>query len=217
MNKNSKNAGYVLPKWWGWIKYLTYKFNLKYLVLPVIYLIIALVMIPNEISIINENNYVSLDTFNTIALTNDDKVDIILEKYNLTYNEFKVIVGVVLAEADDTYEDAYAVINTLYNRTHSKNWVGFADNKFGKGKGNSMYYQAIMPNQFTVYASGSYKKHMNNTDSLGYQAIIDFLYTENMMHDYLSFRADYIKVDGSESYSPKGNNYFGKIKEENRI
>ncbi len=217
MNKNSENTGYVLPKWWGWMKYLIIKYNLKYLVLPLMYVIIALMVVPNEISIINENNYVSLDTFKTIALTNIDKKDIILEKYNLTNNEFNVIVGVVLAEADDTYEDAYAVINTIYNRTHSKNWIGFASKRFGKDKGKSLYYQVILPNQFTVYASGSYKRKMHNTDSLGYQAIIDFLYTEKVMHNYLSFRADYIKVANSESYSPKGNNYFGEIKEENRI
>ena len=81
----------------------------------------------------------------------------------------------------------------------------------------NMYYQAIAPNQFTVYQSGSYKRHINDTDSVGYQAIIDFLYTEKIMHNYLSFRADYIKVSGSESFSPKGNNYFSVIKEENRI
>ncbi len=216
MNNFEDNA-YVLPKLWGWIKYIIYKYNLKYLVLPLIYLGLAMAIVPKPIIITNVNDYVSLDTFKTIALTNSDKVDIILDKYHLSMNEFKVLVGVVLSESDDTYEDAYAVINTIYNRTHSKNWVRIINSKFGKDKGMNMYYQAIAPNQFTVYQSGSYKRHMNDTESVGYQAIIDFLYTEKIMHNYLSFRADYIKVAGSESFSPKGNNYFSVIKEENRI
>ena len=81
----------------------------------------------------------------------------------------------------------------------------------------NLYYQAISPNQFTVYASGTYKKHMNAVDSAGYDAIVDFLYTENIMHNYLSFRSHSIKVNGSESFSKKGNNYFNTIIEENRI
>ena len=116
-----------------------------------------------------------------------------------------------------SYEDAYAVINTIYNRTHAKNWVRSVNGHFGKGKGNSMYYQAISPNQFTVYKSGSYKKHLNETKSVGYTAIIDFLYTEDIMHNYLSFRSHSIKVNGSESFSSKGNNYFGVLTDANRI
>ena len=88
-----------------------------------------MVIVPKPIIITNVNDYVSLDTFKTIALTNTDKVDIILDKYHLSTSEFKVLVGVVLSEADDTYEDAYAVINTIYNRTHSKNWVRIIDSK----------------------------------------------------------------------------------------
>ena len=142
----------------------------------------------------------------------------ILEKYNLTENEFKVLCGIVLSEAEyNSYEDAYAVINTIYNRTHSKNWVTSVDNHFGKGKGVSLYYQAISPNQFTVYKSGAYKKYMNSTDLVGYKAIIDFLYTEDIMHNYLSFRSNSIKINNSESFSEKGNNYFNVMKEENRI
>ena len=124
----------------------------------------------------------------------------------------------MLSEAKSkSYEDAYAVINTIYNRTHAKNWVRSVSNNFGKDKGTSLYYQAIQPGQFTVYKSGSYKRHLNETNSVGYNAIIDFLYSEEVMHDYLSFRSHSIKVNGSESFASGGNNYFNKLTLKNRI
>ena len=132
--------------------------------------------------------------------------------------KLNILSAIVLTEAqNNSYEDAYAVINTIYNRTHSKNWVKSISNKYGKDKGTNLYYQAIAPRQFVVYEHGSYKKNLNNTKSVGYDAIIDFLYTEDVMHNYLSFRAHNIKIKNSETFSNKGNNYFNPIKEKNRI
>ena len=202
----------VLHKMWSGVKN-----NLKYLAMPIMYLVIIVSVVPSPKTIVNIIDDKRLSSYNTVKLEKSEKIKYILNKYNLSKNEFNILCGIVLSEADSTYEDAYAVINTIYNRTHSKNWVRSVDNKFGKDKGMNLYYQAISPNQFTVYASGSYKKHMNDTDSVGYDAIIDFLYTENIMHNYLSFRSHSIKVNGSESFSKKGNNYFSTIKEENRI
>lgn len=210
--------GPVLHNLWGWIKNIIYKYNLRYLALPIIYLMVILIVVPSANTVINMVTYHEMDSYTVAILTKDEKVKNILEKYNMTEQQFKVLCGIVLSEAEyNSYEDAYAVINTIYNRTHSKNWVRSIDNNFGKGKGTNLYYQAISPNQFTVYASGSYKKHMNDTNNLGYDAIIDFLYTENTMHNYLSFRSHSIKINNSESFSKNGNNYFGEIKEENRI
>ena len=89
--------------------------------------------------------------------------------------------------------------------------------RMGKDRGNSLYYQAIAPRQFVVYEHGSYKKNLGNTESVGYDAIIDFLYTEEVMHNYLSFRAHSIKIKNSESFSKKGNNYFNELKSGNRV
>lgn len=202
----------LLHKMWSGIKN-----NLKYLAMPIMYLAIIVSAVPSPKTIVNITDNKRLSSYNTVILDKNEKINYILNKYNLSKSEFSVLCGIVLSEADDTYEDAYAVINTIYNRTHSKNWVISVDNKFGKGKGMNLYYQAISPNQFTVYASGTYKRHMNKVDSTGYDAIIDFLYTENVMHNYLSFRSHSIKVNDSESFSKKGNNYFNTIKEENRI
>ena len=190
----------------------------KYLVLPIIYVIIGFMVVPNRVIELNTTTVAHYDSYKTAEISNETKLKYILKNYNLTSEQFKVLCGIVLAEAEgNSYEDAYAVINTIYNRTHAKNWVRSVNNYFGKGKGTSLYYQAISPRQFTVYSGGSYKRHLNETKSVGYKAILDFLYSENIMHNYLSFRSHSIKVSNSESFSKKGNNYFSTLKETNRI
>jgi len=213
---NNLREKYALRKLWRNIKNKIKEF--KYLVMPIVYLTIILLIVPEVNSIITEVTYTSLDSYNTIIITNQEKIDYILNKYNLTEYQFQVLCGVVLSEAEaNSYEDAYAVINTVYNRTKSKSWVKYINNKYGKDKGYNMYYQVIAPNQFTVYQSGRYKKNMNNTKSVGYGAIIDFLYTEEVMHNYLSFRSHSIKRKNSEAFSSRGNNYFNVLNDENRI
>lgn len=208
---------YVLHILWGYVKCIINKYNLKYLLMPIIYLFIILLIVPNDIYTTNEVVNKTLDTY-TNVLSREDKIDSILERYNLSENEFEVLCAIVLTEADkNSYEDTYAVINTIYNRTHSKNWVRTINNRFGNNKGRSLYYQAIAPRQFVVYEHGSYKKNLNNTKSIGYSAIIDFLYTEDIMHNYLSFRANNIKVKNSQAFSKKGNNYFNVLIDSNRI
>ena len=215
---NLVESTYNLHYWSNIIKFKIYTSNVKYLLLPLIYLLVILSIAPKSNMEIVKYSYTSLDSYQTVTITETDKVNYILDNYNLSKDQFKVLVAIVLSEAQgNSYEDAYAVINTIYNRTHSKNWIRSINNYFGKDKGKSLYYQAIAPNQFTVYKSGAYKKHLNNTSSLGYQAIIDFLYSEKIMHNYLSFRSHSIKISGSECFSAKGNNYFNVIKEENRV
>lgn len=191
----------------------------KYLILPLIYASIIIMSNPTYKIYYNKAEYIKMDSYRTITITKDiNKLEYILDKYNLTKDEFNVLCAIVLSEAQsNSYEDAYAVINTIYNRTHSKNWVRSVNGHFGNNKGKSLYYQAISPNQFTVYKSGAYKRHLNEKNSVGYKAIIDFLYTEDILHNYLSFRSHSIKIKNSESFSNKGNNYFNLIQEKNRI
>lgn len=207
MNK-TKDSTCVLQNLWR---------NAKYLSLLFIYILIAIFTEPKLNIIVNEITYKTVDSYTTV-ITQEDKIKVILEKYDLTKDQFNVLCAIVLSEAEgSSYEDAYAVINTIYNRTHSKNWVKSVSNYFGEGKGNNLYYQAISPNQFVVYEHGTYKKNLNNTKSIGYEAIIDFLYTENIIHNYLSFRSHNIKVKDSVAFSENGNNYFNPIKESNRV
>ncbi len=215
---NLNESAYALRNLWSKIKKLIKKSNLKYMTMPVIYLLIVLTMSESVTKIVNEVTYLKSDSYVVKPISNDEKVNYILDKYNLSENEFNVLVAIVLSECEyNSYEDSYAVINTIYNRTHSKNWVRSANNRFGDKKGENLYYQAILPNQFVVYEHGSYKNKLNIKDGVGYNAIIDFLYTENILHDYLSFRSHNSKVNGSESFSDKGNKYFNKIKDINRI
>ena len=214
---NLIESAYALRILWDYIKCLIYKYNLKYLLMPLIYIFVILLIVPSADIIVNELSYKEFSSY-TKAITNEEKIKTILDKYNLSNKQFSVLAAIVLSEAQtNSYEDAYAVINTIYNRTHSKNWVKSINNKFGKGKGNSLYYQAIAPRQFVVYEHGTYKKNLNNTKSVGYDAIIDFLFTEETIHDYLSFRSHNTKIKNSEKFSVKGNNYFNKIKDSNRI
>lgn len=210
----NKLSIYLLPNWWGWIK-KKYQNQIGYLMLPIIYIIIIAGLFSNINKEFQKENTLaikSMDSYAEITLNNEEKEAIILEKYQLSSQEFAVVCAIVLAEAEyNSYEDAYAVINTIYNRTKSNRWIKSVDNKFGNNKGESLYYQAISPRQFTVYESGSYKKYLGDKKSIGYQAIIDFLYTEKILHNYLSFRSHYIKIEGSETFSSKGNNYFNEI------
>ncbi|MBE6157049.1 MAG: hypothetical protein E7161_04855 [Firmicutes bacterium] len=215
---NLIESTYALRILWGYIKNKIEIYNLKYLVLPLIYLTIILLVVPESNPVVTQITYTKLDSYLTINVTHEEKIEYILTKYNLSKYQFKVLCGIVLSEAQaNSYEDAYAVINTIYNRTHSKSWVKYINNRYGKDKGENLYYQSIAPNQFTVYQSGRYQKNMNNTKSVGYDAIIDFLYTEEVMHNYLSFRSHSIKIKNSESFSNRGNNYFNTLKETNRI
>ena len=192
--------------------------NKKYLVLPIIYIIIISLVVQSKVIETYTYTKASYDSYKTAIISNDIKINYILKNYNLTKEQFNILCAIVLSEAEgNSYEDAYAVINTIYNRTHAKNWVRSVNNYFGSGNGTSLYYQAISPNQFTVYASGSYKRHLNETNSVGYKAILDFLYSEQIMHNYLSFRSHSIKVSSSESFSKNGNNYFNQLKDESRI
>ena len=74
-----------------------------------------------------------------------------------------------------------------------------------------------MPNQFVVSQHGTFTRYLNRTDLNGYNAVIDFLYDEKIMHNYLSFRANNIVITGSEKFSTMGNNYFNTLEESNRI
>jgi len=153
-----------------------------------------------------------------VKLTKEDKVSNILDEYNLSQEEFDVLCAIVLSEAKgNSYEDAYSVINTIYNRTISKKWVEYISDFYGKEVGDNLYYQAITPGQFVVYEDGVYKKNMGIKEGPAYDAIIDFLTTKEIKHNYLSFRASYCDIKVCKQFVDNGNKYFNEIEEEDRI
>ncbi len=146
-----------------------------------------------------------------------DSVEYILERYDLSYDEFLVICAVVMGEAkENDYQDAYAVINTIYNRTNSNRWVNYVSNCMNLD-GKSLYTQVICVGQFEVYHNGRYKKFLGLTDSPAYNAIVDFLVSENVMHDYLSFVASSSKDYEKVQFVDRGNRYYNVLDSEDRI
>lgn len=154
----------------------------------------------------------------TTQITNDAKIGIILEKYNLTKEQFDVVVAIVLAESKaESYDDAYGVINTIFNRTNSEKWTSWVSSIFGNELGKNLYYQAICPNQFVVYANGTYLDYINANNLPGYQAVIDFLYTKEIKHIYLSFVANGCDESDKEQLVENGNLYYNELDEADAI
>lgn len=158
----------------------------------------------------------------TSEISLEEKIAYILERYQLTEDELNTILSIILAEAKqydpnissendyiDCYIDSYATTNTVYNRTISITYSNYIDTIMGEGTGTSLYYQSICPGQFTVYESGSYKKYldMDKSELPGYLAAIDFLYTEDIMHNYLGFRSNSSPAEGRKQFVPGGNRY----------
>jgi len=164
------------------------------------------------------------------SLVTDDESDVVLEDevenvfeqicclYNLTPEELDVVCAIAMAEAKTaSYEDAYAVINTIYNRTISNRWVCYINKLHKNEVGESLYYQAITNGQFVVYENGRYKQFLGVREGDGYQAVIDFLLTKDLIHDYLSFRSSNTNVKTFEQFVEGGNKYFDVLLEEDRI
>lgn len=146
--------------------------------------------------------------------------EIIMEKYDLTLEELHEIAATVAAEAgENQYDEAYNVINSLYNRTKSKKWVNEMKRVLGRSDGDNLYVQLICPGQYSVYESGSYKEFLGKTDIPAYQAVIDFLLREEYVHDYMSFGSkerDMSKYN-AKSLTNNGNQYFDLLTDDDRI
>lgn len=151
----------------------------------------------------------------TIIKTDEDKI---LEMYDLTEEEFNIICAIAMTEAKtNSYEDAYAVINTMYNRTISKTWIDWISDYHGKDVGRSLYYQAITPGQFVVYENGRYTMNLGVREGDSYQAVIDFLLTKELKHDYLSFKSSNTELHDYEQFVVGGNKYHNILLEEDRF
>ena len=157
---------------------------------------------------------------NLTNIENAIKLSCIFKKHQLTYEQFDVIVSGVLSEAKaNSYTDSYAVINTMYNRTKSKRWVNYTNKIMGENTGYSIYYQCIFPYQFVDFKSNRYLNFykMDKRDLPGYQAVIDFLYTEEVMHSYLSYLSRNHPAEGREQFVNRGNWYYNELTKEDML
>ena len=156
----------------------------------------------------------------------NSKINSILEAYNITREEFDVVVAIAMAEAKEgSYLDTYAVVTTMCNRINSRTWVDYISSLYDAEVGTNIYYQAITDGQFVVYESGRYKEFLNNQEGDSFNAVVDCL-TDNMnskrlMHNCLSFKSadtpDYY-IDGDViQFEEGGNKYHDLMPIEDRI
>lgn len=163
-------------------------------------------------------NEVSVNLDNLKEPSNEEKIDTILKRENITREEFDVIAATVMGEAaPESYEDAYAVINTFYNRTISKTWINEMIRATGIDNGNNLYAQITLVNQSEVYTTGRYKEFLGIEEGPVYQAVIDFLYTLERKHDYLCFFASYGEIPDSVQFVDGGNWYYSVMPEEDMV
>ena len=175
-----------------------------------------------------------IDTINNKIETTENRnlaetINYILDKYNITYEQFNTVVAITRAESDATYDDAYAVINTMGNRLESEAWRYTAkycyyteDENHNKIRlvldGTNIYDIATSPNQFIVYENGRYKEYLNITEGPVFNAVVDYLTTRERMHNYTYFLAHGVTTpEPSESFSNLGNNYYHVQPEDDRI
>ena len=158
--------------------------------------------------------YSSADSLGEDEMTYEEKIESILELFDLTYEELDVCCAIAVAEAccdGYDYEEAHHVINTAYNRICSEAWISSC--------GASLYEQMTAPGQFVVYENGSYLKYLGRDDLPGYQAVVDFLSgtSDILHHSFLSFRSNDSVVEGSTLLVEEGNRYFNLLTEEDKI
>lgn len=127
--------------------------------------------------------------------------------YDLTDDEFNVVVAVVAGEFDKKLDDALAVVSVILNRCDSEIWSG-----------TSPYAQVTQKGQFEVYftsdAKISYKRYMpggseygNSKYEIAKQAVIDGL-NGIRNNEYLGFRSWY-STNYSDKYIIYGGNRYG--------
>ncbi len=141
------------------------------------------------------NNISNLLSQKIIEYTNSNEYKIAkaCKNYNLTRDQFEIICGIVLHEAQAySYVDAYGVINTLVNRIYCSRWVNQVNRSQGAGKGNNIFNQVIQRGQFSVYANKTYTKYLYADPSvqIGKQAVIDVLSADvyPRVHNCTQFR-----------------------------
>lgn len=176
-------------------------------------------------------------TINNVDLFSvEEKFNYICQKYNLTDFEFKVIISVVYNEAGWTYDDAYRVTNTIYNRTKSKEMIRYVHYLTGLA-GDSLYAQVIATaygedgtvyKQFSGYlpdiAGYDYDTLLKkDPDMTKLNGIFDFLISENSVHNFRCFKSsshsynDYPGATDWIKYTDTGNVYHDSLLEDDLV
>ena len=165
-----------------------------------------------------EKNILTPQNYSENEPTTEEKIAVILERENITKEQLDIIIATVKGEAaPESYDDAYAVINTFYNRTISKTWINEMIRATGNDTGDNLYAQITLDNQSQVYTEGTYKQYLGTTEGPIYDAVIDFLYTLDRKHDYLCFYASYGNIPESVQFVENGNWYYSLMPREDMV
>lgn len=152
------------------------------------------------------------------TISNEKKLAVVLDAYQISYNEFMVYSGVVSAESKKImvngvsvpcYVDATAVATNINGRANSKKWSG-----------GTVYSQVSRRGQYEVFDKNLYRKYINDT-STGYQAALDVMYHNVFCKEYglpllqptvwLQFVSSSYRIVGQQSVQlvSKGNKFRG--------
>lgn len=158
-----------------------------------------------------------------VEVTNEEKIEVILNRYNITREQLQTIIAVFTWEAgptrekteenekynQDRYQEGLNVTGTLINRICRHANIRDVENYFGEGNGTNIYYQVIYPNAYTPYQNGQYLNFLDATaeTEVVFQAVIDCLYDPDP-HIYLGFKGDGFQKDGYVQLVDNGNWYF---------
>lgn len=121
-------------------------------------------------------------------------------------NQFQIVVAIVRQEGGKSYESAYAIISSAYNRCRCKNWQQY---------GFSIYQQLTAKGQYS-WGISKYRDlctkylDMNNVETPCIQACYDIMYGgKQPMHNYCSFRST--SETKKKGMNIEGNTYFDPI------
>ena len=131
-------------------------------------------------------------------VSNDEKLAFVLNYYGVSHPEFLRVAAACCAEAVTTgnnYIDTYAVANTVFNRA----------NDAGYSRSGNIYAQMVKPGQFEVFRRGMVDPLVGRTDLIGYQAVLDALYSRITIHDFVNFCAPSSSKKGGAQFTSKGN------------
>lgn len=148
---------------------------------------------------IDASKYISNEAMGFVV-TEDNK------HYELTDEEFDVVVAVVAGEFDKNLNDALGVVSVILNRCDSPKWANWA--------GDNPYSQVTRPGQFEVYFANMYLQYMPGGSKYGSekyeiakQALLDGL-NGIRNNEYLGFRAWRVS-SYSDNYVVTGGNRYG--------
>jgi len=124
----------------------------------------------------NNKEEIILMYYISAHIPNEEKLKVVLEKFQLSKEEFNVYAATVCGEAkkvlwngkdEPCYVDSTGVATNILGRTNSHKWA-YEEN---------VYDQVSRPGQYVVYYENIYQKYMEIENS-GYQAALDVLYHE---------------------------------------